>query len=90
MKSPNDLTTVNIRKIPVWVVNMYEHQAKQKKQSLEGYLRALLTQMALDNQKACLDRAEILSAQIAKEFGHKLAHIDTTALIREERDAGFL
>jgi len=78
------MAEVRVRKVEDWVISWFRAQAKKHGQSLEGELRqALLETAQRRKQELAADLREDLK-QLAEKFG---TFPDSTALIRQDRDA---
>lgn len=78
------MTEVRIRNVDDWVVDELRQQARLKGQTLEGTLRELLHQEALRPRRELAIKLREMREELRQKYG---TFADSTALIREERDA---
>lgn len=78
------MTEVRIRNVDDWVVDELRQQARLKGQTLEGTLRELLHQEALCPRRELANKLREMREALREKYG---TFADSTALIREERDA---
>jgi plasmid stability protein len=78
------MTDVRVRKIDDWVVGWFRSQAKQHGRSLEGELRQTLTDAALRRKREIGAELRADLQKLEEKYGR---FPDSTALIREQRDA---
>ena len=78
------MTEVRIRNVDAWVVEELRKQARLKGQSLEGTLRELLAQEASRPRQELASKLREMREELRNKYG---TFSDSTALIREERDA---
>jgi plasmid stability protein len=78
------MTEVRIRNVDDWVVELHRNRARREGRSLESELREILTDAALAKKRQLADE---LRAQLAELRGKYGTFSDSTALIREDRDA---
>ena len=79
------MTEVRIRNVDDWVVESLRLRARSKGQSLEGALRELLLQEAMRPKQELASELRKLRGELGKKYG---TFSDSTAGIREDRDAG--
>lgn len=84
MENTENTQAVRVKKVPQWVVDTHKYLASQQGKSFEGYLRELLTEMALKPKQEAAQRLEIKRQELREKYGNRFP--DTTALIRQERD----
>lgn len=78
------MTDVRIRNVDDWVVEELHKQARLKKQSLEKTLRELLAQEASRPRQELAVKLREMREELRNKYG---TFSDSTALLREERDA---
>lgn len=78
------MTEVRIRNVDEWVVESLRHRARANGQSLEGALRDLLRQEAMRPKLELAQRLRQMRGELHQKYG---TFSDSTALLREERDA---
>jgi len=78
------MADVRVRKIDDWVVGYFRTQAKQHGRSLEGELRQALTNAALRRKRETGAELRADLQKLEEKYGR---FSDSTALIREQRDA---
>lgn len=78
------MTEVRIRNVDDWAVDSLRKRARLKGQSLEGTLRELLHQEALRPRQELNSKLREMREALRKKYG---TFSDSTALIREDRDA---
>jgi len=78
------MADVRVRKIDDWVVGWFRSQAKQHGRSLEGELRQTLTDAALRRKREIGAELRADLQKLEEKYGR---FPDSTALIREQRDA---
>lgn len=78
------MTEVRIRNVDDWAVEELRQQARLKKQTLEESLRELLQQEALRPRRELAHKLREMREELRNKYG---TFSDSTALIREERDA---
>ncbi|WP_375493330.1 hypothetical protein [uncultured Nostoc sp.] len=79
-----DYISIRIRKLPYWVEHTHRGWARARGESLEQYLRELLTKAALLTQNQFAEKISKKRKEIASRLKSPLP--DTTVLLREERD----
>ena len=78
------MSDVRVRKLEDWVVGWFRTQAKQHGHSLEGELRQVLTEAALQRKRDISAELRADLEQLEQKYG---GFSDSAALIREDRDA---
>jgi plasmid stability protein len=78
------MAEVRVRKLEDWVVDWFRTQARRHGESLEGELRQVLTDVAQERKRAVAAGLRADLEALRKQYG---TFSDSTALIREDRDA---
>jgi plasmid stability protein len=78
------MTEVRIRNVDEWVVEALRHRARANGQSLERTVRDLMQQEAMRPKQELADEFRRMREELQNK--HR-SFSDSTALIREERDA---
>jgi antitoxin FitA len=78
------MSEIRIRKVDDWVVDALRQRARAMGESLEGSLRVLLQQEALRPKKELAAKLRQMREELRQKYG---TFSDSTALIRQDRDA---
>jgi plasmid stability protein len=78
------MSEIRIRKVADWVVDALRQRARSKGQSLEGALRDLLQQEAMRPKQELAAKLRQMREELRQKYG---TFSDSTALIRQDRDA---
>ena len=77
------MVDVKVRKLEEWVIETLKDRARRAGHSLEQELRRVLTEEALEAQRAAGHRLDALRREMSEKHG---TFSDSTPLIREDRD----
>ena len=77
-------SSVRVRKLDPWVIKTHTELSKNAGLSLEEHLRRVLTETALQNQKAFADEIEQHRTAIEEKFGKEFPSAES--LIRDVRE----
>jgi plasmid stability protein len=78
------MTDVRIRNVDPWVVESLRLRARENGTSLEGELKKLLRQEAMRPKRELAEELHHMRGELREKYG---TFSDSTALIREDRDA---
>jgi len=78
------MSELRIRRLEEWVTAFLRTRARRHHRSLEEELRILLRNEVLRDKKALADRAAARLDKLRQKYG---TFSDSTAIIREDRDA---
>jgi plasmid stability protein len=80
----SEFSSIRVRNLPSWVVQTHALRAQHEGDSLEGYLRKLLTDSALAAQHEFAALMQDRRSRIARQWGSRFP--DSASLMRSVRD----